>query len=228
MKGKRIFLILAAAIIVAGSFSACSGKANINKNITSDKGTTVSVVSGSEVNEKTTVVSTTKSGDKTTKKNSENTTDDDKNNAKEKATTSKPKSDSKASASEVNTTKKTISTTKKSVTTTKKKVTTTKKKVTTTKKKVTTTKKSTKNVTPSEICSKTNAYIRSKGGNIDTSLRPNSSSWDGQITSRQDFMNDGTVLDSCKWYADLAISEGAVRLYCYYDGDAFYILFMPF
>ena len=217
MKGKRIFLIFAAAVIVAGSFSACSGKANTNKNITSDKGTTVSVVSGSEVNEKTTVVSTTKSGDKAAKKNSESTTDNDKNNAKEKATTSKPKSDSKASASEVNTTKKSISTTKKSVTTTKKKVTTTKKKVTTT-------KKSTKNVTPSEICSKTNAYIRSKGGNIDTSLRPNASSWDGQIDNAQDFMNSGSCLRTCKEYADLAIEEGAVDLYCYYDGNAFYIL----
>ena len=113
------------------------------------------------------------------------------------------------------------------MTTTKKKATTAKKKITT-KKKTTTTKKSTKNVTPSEICSKTNAYIRSKGGNIDTSLRPNASSWDGQIDDAQDFMNSGSCLRTCKEYADLALREGAVRLYCYYDGDAFYILFMPF
>lgn len=205
MRLKRIVLVFAAMIIVAGSFAACSEKAS--KETTAVNDTEVTIDSTIETDTNTSASETTAISESTTEKVHKTT-----------ASTTKMKAA---------TTAKKSTTTQKKVTTTKKKSTTAKKKVTT-KKKTTTTKKSTKNVTPSEICSKTNAYIRSKGGNIDTSLRPNASSWDGQITNRQDFMNDGTVLDSCKWYADLALREGAARLYCYYDGDAFYILFMPF
>jgi len=164
MRLKKIVLVFAAMIIVAGSFAACSGKTD--KETTAVNDTTVTVDSTIETDTNT-------SEDKTTAING-------------------------------STTEKVHKTT------------------------ASTTKKSTKNVTPSEICSKTNAYIRSKGGNIDTSLRPNASSWDGQIDDAQDFMNSGSCLRTCKEYADLALREGVVRLYCYYDGDAFYILFMPF
>lgn len=201
MRLKRIVLVFAAMIIVAGSFAACSGKTD--KETTAVNDTTVTVDS-------TTETDTNTSEDKTTAING--------------STTEKVhKTTASATKKKAATTAKKSTTTQKKVTTTKKKSTTAKKKVTT-KKKTTTTKKSTKNVTPSEICSKTNAYIRSKGGNIDTSLRPNASSWDGQITDRKEHMNDGTTLRLCKEYVDLAISEGAVDLYCYYDGSAFYIL----
>lgn len=199
MRLKKIALVFAVMIIVAGSFAACSGKTD--KETTTENDTTVTIDSTIETDTNT-------SEDKTTAIN-ESTTE-------------------KVHKTTASTTKMKAATTAKKSTTSQKKVTTTKKKTTTAKKKTTTTKKSIKNVTPSEICSKTNAYIRSKGGNIDTSLRPNASSWDGQITDRKEHMNDGTTLRLCKEYADLAISEGAVRLYCYYDGDAFYILFMPF
>lgn len=205
MRLKKIVLVFAAMIIVAGSFAACSGK--------TDKETTT--VNDTEVTIDSTI-------------------DTDTNTSATETTAIKESTAEKVHKTTASTTKKKTATTAKKSTTSQKKVTTTKKKTTTTKKdvtnkkKTTTTKKSTKNVTPSEICSKTNAYIRSKGGNIDTSLRPNASSWDGQITDRKEHMNDGTTLRLCKEYADLAISEGAVRLYCYYDGDAFYILFMPF
>lgn len=205
MRLKRIVLVFAAMIIVAGSFAACSGKTD--KETTAVNDTTVTVDFTIETDTNTSEDKTTAINGSTTEKVHKTT-----------ASTTKKKA--------ATTAKKSI-TSQKKVTTTKKKSTTAKKKVTT-KKKTTTTKESTKNVTPSEICSKTNAYIRSKGGNIDTSLRPNASSWDGQITDRKEHMNDGTTLRLCKEYADLAISEGAVRLYCYYDGDAFYILFMPF
>lgn len=200
MRLKRIVLVFAAMIIVAGSFAACSGK--------TDKETTT--VNDTEVTIDSTIETDTN-------------TSEDKTTAINESTTEKVH---KTTAS---TTKKKTATTAKKSTTSQKKVTTTKKKSTTAKKKVTTkkkatTKKVTKNVTPSEICSKTNAYIKSKGGNIDTSLRPNASSWDGQITDRKEHMNDGTTLRLCKEYVDLAISEGAVDLYCYYDGSAFYIL----
>lgn len=206
MRLKKVVLVFAVMIIVAGSFAACSGKTD--KETTTENDTTVTIDSTIETDTNTSEDKTTAINESTTEKVHKTT-----------ASTTKMKAA---------TTAKKSTTSQKKVTTTKKKTTTAKKKNTTAKKKTTTTKKSIKNVTPSEICSKTNAYIRSKGGNIDTSLRPNASNWDGQITNRQDFMNDGTVLDSCKWYADLSLREGAVRLYCYYDGDAFYILFMPF
>ena len=205
MRLKKIALVFAVMIIVAGSFAACSGKTD--KETTTENDTTVTIDSTIEKDTNTSASETTAIKESTTEKVHKTT-----------ASTTKKK---------VATTAKKSTSSQKKVTTTKKKATTAKKKITT-KKKTTTTKKSTKNVTPSEICSKTNAYIRSKGGNIDTSLRPNASSWDGQIDDAQDFMNSGSCLRTCKEYADLALREGAVRLYCYYDGDAFYILFMPF
>lgn len=201
MRLKKIVLVFAAMIIVAGSFAACSGKTSKETMAVND--TTVTIDSTIETDTNTSEDKTTAINESITEKVHKTT-----------ASTTKMKAA---------TTAKKSTTSQKKVTTTKKKSTTAKKKVTT-KKKTTTTKKSTKNVTPSEICSKTNAYIRSKGGNIDTSLRPNASSWDGQIDDAQDFMNSGSCLRTCKEYADLALREGAVDLYCYYDGSAFYIL----
>lgn len=203
MRLKKIVLVLAAMIIVAGSFAACSGK--------TDKETTA--VNDTEVTIDSTIETDTN-------------TSEDKTTAINESTTEKVhKTTASATKKKAATTAKKSTTTQKKVTTTKKKTTTAKKKNTTAKKKTTTTKKSTKNVTPSEICSQANAYIRSNGGNIDTSLRPNASSWRGQIDDAQDFMNSGTCLKTCKGYVDLAISEGAVDLYCYYDGNDFYILY---
>lgn len=202
MRLKKIVLVFAAMIIVAGSFAACSGKTGNEATAVND--TTVTFDATVETDTNTSASETTATKESTTEKVHKTTASTTK---KKTATTAKKSTSSQ-----------------KKVTTTKKKSTTAKKKNTTAKKKTTTTKKSTKNVTPSEICSKTNAYIRSKGGNIDTSLRPNASSWDGQITDRKEHMNDGTTLRLCKEYVDLAISEGAVDLYCYYDGSAFYIL----
>lgn len=205
MRLKKIVLVFAAMIIVAGSFAACSGKTGKETMAVND--TTVTIDSTIETDTNTSEDKTTAINESTTEKVHKTTAS---TTIKKAATTAKKST-----------------TSQKKVTTTKKKSTTAKKKVTT-KKKTTTTKKSTKNVTPSEICSQANAYIRSKGKNVDTSLRPNTSSWRGQIGNRQSSMNSGTTLRLCKEYTDLAISEDAVRLYCYYDGDAFYILFMPF
>lgn len=205
MKGKRILIVIAVAAIVAGSLTACSDNKN-EKETTKAVNNTVTV---------STVANEDTSSTETTAK--EGTT------AKTETIASTTKK-ADATTKKANTANKTYNTTKKTVATTKK--TTTTKKATTTQK-ATTTKKTTtvKNVTPSEICSQANAYIRSKGKNVDTSLRPNASSWRGQITNRQDHMNEGKSLKLCKEYVDLAISEGAVDLYCYYDGSAFYILY---
>lgn len=174
MRLKRIVLVFAAMIIVAGSFAACSEKAS--KETTAVNDTEVTIDSTIETDTNTSASETTAISESTTEKVHKTTA----STTKKKAATTAKKS----------------TTSQKKVTTTKKKTTTAKKKVTT--KKKTTTKKVTKNVTPSEICSKTNAYIRSKGGNIDTSLRPNASSWRGQIDDAQDFMNSGTCLKTCK------------------------------
>ncbi|MGN0533256.1 MAG: hypothetical protein ACI4IK_02750, partial [Eubacterium sp.] len=95
---------------------------------------------------------------------------------------------------------------------------------TTTKKKTTTVK----NVTAKEVQNEVNAYIRSKGITVDSSLRPNNSGWSGQISDRQDSLNDGTTLKHCKAYVDMEISSmgTAISLYCYYDGNDFYILYL--
>lgn len=206
MRLKRIILVFAAMIIVAGSFAACSGKTD--KETTAVNDSTATVDSTNEAGTNTSASETTAIKESTTEKVHKTTASTTKKNA---ATTAKKST-----------------TTQKKVTTTKKKTTTAKKKNSTAKKKTTTTKKPTKNVTPSEICSQANAYIRSRGKNVDTSLRPNASSWRGQIGNRQSSMNSGTTLRLCKEYTDLAISEDAVRLYCYYDGNDFYILYMPF
>ena len=124
------------------------------------------------------------------------------------------------------TTKQETTTKKKVETTTKKKVTTTKKQTTT--KKVTTTKK---NVTAKEVQQQVNAYIKNKGipvnaTSIGISMNPSNSGWSGQISRRQDALNNGRTLQLCKEYVDMEIADGAEYLYCYYDSDSFYILYL--
>ena len=146
---------------------------------------------------------------------------------------------SKESTSELTTVESTteatteVTTTKKPVTTTKKAVTTTKKAVTTTKKKVTTTKKATttkKNVTPQEVQKQVNAYIKSKGIKIDTSMTSKNASWRTQISRTQDKLNSGRTLNHCKEWVDYHLDEYNYKIdamYCYYDSNSFYILYYP-
>ena len=83
-----------------------------------------------------------------------------------------------------------------------------------------------KNVSPKDVQSKVNAYIRSKGITVDSSMRPNNASWNGQISGRQDGLNNGHCLKTCKGYVDTVISYGdIISMYCYYDGADFYILY---
>lgn len=87
-----------------------------------------------------------------------------------------------------------------------------------------------KNVSPKDVQSKVNAYIRSKGITVDSSMTPNNASWTGDIWASQERLNSGKALQSCKNYVDLEINElgkdTILSMYCYFDGnDTFYILY---
>lgn len=86
-----------------------------------------------------------------------------------------------------------------------------------------------KNISPKDVQSKVNAYIRSKGITVDSSMRPSNASWSGQISRTQERLNNGKTLQTCKEYVDLEIrdlgKDTIISMYCYYDNDAFYILY---
>ena len=86
-----------------------------------------------------------------------------------------------------------------------------------------------KNVSPKEVQSKVNAYIRSKGITVDSSMRPSNASWSGQISGMQEDLNSGYTLKYCKDGVDCEIKflgkDTIVSMYCYYDGADFYILY---
>ena len=93
----------------------------------------------------------------------------------------------------------------------------------------TTTKATVKNVSAKDVQAQVNAYIRSKGITVDSSLNSGNSGWSGRISAtRQDSLNDGTSLRNCKSYVDSEISSmgSNISLYCYYDGTFFYICYM--
>lgn len=86
-----------------------------------------------------------------------------------------------------------------------------------------------KNVSPKDVQSKVNAYIRSKGITVDSSMRPSNASWSGQISGMQEDLNSGYTLKYCKDGVDCEIKflgkDTIVSMYCYYDGADFYILY---
>lgn len=86
-----------------------------------------------------------------------------------------------------------------------------------------------KNVSPKDVQSKVNAYIRSKGITVDSSMTSSNASWSGQISRTQERLNNGKTLKTCKEYVDLEIQslgkDTIVSMYCYYDDESFYILY---
>ena len=211
---KRISLVFCIIVIATSMLVGCSAK-------TVDADAEPSTISTSQTTTAAAMTTTVKPAESTTK--SEVTTLE-----KEKTTSSTQKDESKTTTK--STTRNTTTTTKKQTTTSKVTVKTTAAKPTTTKK-VTTTKKPTttkKNVTASEVQAQVNSYIRSKGITVDSSLRPDNSGWSGQISDRQDGLNDGRTLQLCKEYVNNEISNGysGMTLYCYYDGNDFYILYL--
>lgn len=86
-----------------------------------------------------------------------------------------------------------------------------------------------KNVSPKDVQNKVNAYIRSKGITVDSSMTPNNASWSGQISGMQEDLNSGYTLKYCKDGVDCEIKflgkDTIVSMYCYYSGNDFYILY---
>ena len=87
-----------------------------------------------------------------------------------------------------------------------------------------------KHVTAKEVQDEVNAYIRNTlGVKINTSLRPNSAGWDGEIAGEQVDLDSGYTLRACKGYAKMCKDEMGDMLgslYCYYEGTTFYVLYM--
>lgn len=83
-----------------------------------------------------------------------------------------------------------------------------------------------KNVSAKEVQAQVNAYIKSKGITLDSSMTPSNASWNGRISRTQERLNNGKTLDTCKGYVDTVVSYGDIlSAYCYYDDNAFYILY---
>lgn len=87
-----------------------------------------------------------------------------------------------------------------------------------------------KHVTAKEVQDEVNAYIRNTlGVKVNTSLRPNSAGWDGEIAGEQVDLDSGYTLRACKEYAKMCKDEMGDMLgslYCYYEGTTFYVLYM--
>lgn len=87
-----------------------------------------------------------------------------------------------------------------------------------------------KNVSAKDVQVQVNAYIKSKGITVDSSLNPSNSGWSGAISAMQKQLNDGMSLKSCKNYVDMEIASMGtnISLYCYHDSsdEFFYICYM--
>ncbi len=211
---KKIVAVIMMATIICSIFVACSrGNEREKENAVNN---TVSVENNTQ--------------DITENKDKENSTE----KVTDDATESASKSDEQKNENQtVTNQQKETTTTKKVTTTAKKQENTTKKKVeTTTKKKVETTKAAQKNVSPKDVQKQVNAYIKSKGATLDAvnaygiHMTPDSASWSGRISRLPEYLNDGTTLKTCKGYVDAEIAHGAKYLYCYYDSNWFYVLWL--
>ncbi len=220
---KKIVAVIMMTMIICSIFVACSRgnereKENAVNNTVSVENNTQDITENKDKENSTEKVTddATESASKSDEQKNENQT---VTNQQRETTTAKKQE---------NTTKKKVETTtkKKVETTTKKKVTTTKKAVTTTKKKVTTTKAAQKNVSPKDVQKQVNAYIKSKGIPVDASRTPNNSGWSTRIARPQEDLNNGHLLKTCKGWVDLEIADGVDKMYCYYDSDWFYILYV--
>lgn len=225
---KSIIAIIMAVIIICASFAACkANEETVNKDNVSESDT-ISVNAGVPEGQTSDIASET-----TTETETESTTkaETDEENTKETVKTTVKETTTKKKV--VTTTRKQTTPTKKNTSenTTKKKASTTKKQATT--KKVTTTKPKTtvKNVTPKEVQNKVNAYIKSKGipvnaKSIGISMTPDNSGWSQRISRTQESLNEGYTLRTCKWQVDREIAQGVDYMYCYYDSNWFYILYL--
>lgn len=140
-------------------------------------------------------------------------------------------STTESTTKETTTAKPTTEATTKATTTAKPTTQATTKETTTVKPTTTTTTTTTtqKNVTPKEVQDQVNAYIKSKGLMLDSSLNPNYGSWNGRISREQIDLNNGYTLRECKAEVNFILTErdpSRTYFYCCYDDDFFYVVFI--
>ena len=206
---KKILAVIGIMTITAAMLAGCSSKdveadAEASTEPTSQ---TVSVSDTTKATESTTVAeSTTDEATSTTKKKDGS------------ITTKKAASKTTAKVAPKTTAKQTTKSTTAAATTQATTKATTK----------TTTKATVKNVSAKDVQAQVNAYIRSKGITVDSSLNSGNSGWSGAIAGEQVDRNNGYSLRTCKSYVDSEIAELGtnVTMNCYFDGTFFYICYM--
>lgn len=203
MKKLRSLLLIGLAVAMVCSLAACSG--------TSDQDTASEHVSDTV---SVTSEGATESNSQVPETSSEAASEPAYSEAPDK-TVSAGGSSSGSSAS------KSTGTGNQKKTSDKKKETTTRKETNT--KKETTTKKETPAINPSEIQSEINAYIASKGWEVNSSLTPSNAGWSDRISINGDLSTKEYIIENLKWLVDeFPPSFGK---YCYFDGKYFYVLY---
>ncbi len=206
---KKIFAVIGIMTITAAMLAGCS-----SKDVEADADASTEPVS-----QAIGVSDTTKPAESTTV--AESTTDEVTSTTKKKdgsTTTKKAASKTTAKAAPKTTAKQTTKSTTAVQTT----------KATTQATTKATTKATVKNVSAKDVQAQVNAYIRSKGVKVDSSLNLGNSGWSYGLGANQEYLNNGTALRNCKDCVDAEIAEMGkdISLYCYYDGECFYICYM--
>lgn len=216
---KSLLIIITAVVLIITTLAACSNRKadeTVEPVTTSDISTTV---------ETTTELTTEESTSETTSEADEK--DNGGSSGSGNSGSGNSGSSSSGSSNGAGASRSGSTTTTKKQTTTQKATTTTQKQTTTT---TTTTTTTQKNVSASEVQAQVNAYIKSKGITLDSSMTPNNASWTGDIWASQERLNNGKALQACKNYVDLEINElgkdTILSMYCYFDGiDTLYVLY---
>lgn len=203
---KKLLAIFGIITITAAMLAGCSPK-DVNVDAEASTEPTSNIVAASDTTkaaESTTVAEST-TAEATTKKEAAKTT-----------TKAVPKTTAAPKTTAKQTTKAAAQTTKATTQATTKATT------------KPTTKATVKNVSAKDVQAQVNAYIRSKGVTVDSSLNSGNSGWSGAIAGEQVDRNNGYSLRTCKSYVDSEIAELGtnVTMNCYFDGTFFYICYM--
>ena len=206
---KSIMAVILTVLIITTAFAACSKKKATSAETTS--ATSASVVTATQPSTEAATEEQTDAaepnaedhGSGSGSSDNNNSGSSNKNSGSNKGSSNKGGSSGGSSAKKETTTQ---STTKKEITTV-------------------------KNVSAKEVQKEANAYIKSKGIPLDSSMTPDNASWANPVPNIQEDLNDGTALKHCKGGVDFVIKDyyrcngqNPMSMYCYYDGSDFYIL----
>lgn len=205
---KKLLAVIGIMTITAAMLAGCSSKdVEADADASTEPVSQAIGVSGTTKPAESTTVAESTTAETTTEKTTTTTT---KAVAKQSQTTSIPKTTTKQTMkAAVQTTKPTTKATTQATT-------------------KATTKATVKNVSAKDVQAQVNAYIRSKGITVDSSLNAGNSGWSGAIAGEQVDRNNGYSLRTCKSYVDSEIAELGtnVTMNCYFDGTFFYICYM--